>query len=155
MTWFWRRWYCANVTPFVGSSIFVSVIFAVIIEATKMGFQFIIVLIGFAGYILPVPSLIWAWVRWLKTQPRFFDWRKISVFSGLVLASLVGFLVLVVMDKNARNSGPPDLSLVPFGFVGSILALILSLIENGPVRLPASLASFGLAALWFIGAFSA
>jgi hypothetical protein len=81
--------------------------------------------------------------------------QKISVFSGLILTSLVGFLVLVVMDKNARNSGPPDLSLVPFAFVGSILALILSLIGNGPVRLPASLASFGLAALWFIGAFSA
>jgi hypothetical protein len=117
--------------------------------------MFIIVLIGFAGYILPVPSLIWAWVRWLKTQPRFSDWRKTSVFSGLVLSSLVGFLVLVFMDKNARNSGPPDLSLVPFGFVGSILALTLSLIGNGPVRLPASLASFGLAALWFIGAFYA
>ena len=117
--------------------------------------MFIIALIGFAGYILPVPSLTWAWVRWLKPQPRFSDWRKISVFSGLVLASLVGFLVLVVMDKNARNSGPPDLSFVPFGFIGSILALILSLIGNGPVRLPTSLASFGLAALWFIRAFYA
>jgi hypothetical protein len=67
-------------------------------KATRMGvLMFIIVLIGFAGYILPVPSLIWAWVRWLKTQPRFSDWRKISIFSGLVLASLVGFLVLVVL----------------------------------------------------------
>lgn len=117
--------------------------------------MFIITLIGFAGYILPIPSLIWACYEWLKTQPRFSDWKKISVFSGLVLASLVGFLVLVVMDTNARNSGPPDLSLVPFGFVGSILALILSLTGNGPVRLPASLASVGLAALWFIGAFYA
>jgi len=117
--------------------------------------MFIIVIIEFEGYVLPVPSLIWAWVRWLKPQPRFSDWRKISVFSGLVLASFIGFLVLVAMDKNARNSGPPDLSLVPFGFVGSILALILSLLGNGPVRLPSSLASFGLAALWFIGAFSA
>src|SRR6266853_6741298 len=104
--------------------------------------MFIIVLIGFAGYILPAPSLIWAWVRWLKTQPRFSDWRKISVFSGLVLASLVGFSVLVVMDKNARNSGPPELSLVPFGFVGSTLALVLPLICDGPVSRPAWLASY-------------
>jgi hypothetical protein len=28
-----------------------------------------------------VPSLIWAWVRWLKTQPRFSDWRKTSVLT--------------------------------------------------------------------------
>jgi hypothetical protein len=73
--------------------------------------MFIIVLIGFAGYILPVPSLIWAWVRWLKTQPRFSDWRKISVFSGLVLASLGGFLVLVVMDKMLATVGRPTFRL--------------------------------------------
>lgn len=38
-------------------------------------------------------------------------------------------------------------------FKASIVAPVLSLIGNGPVRLPASLASFGLAAFWFVAAF--
>jgi len=38
------------------------------------------------------------------------------------------------------------------GFLASILALVLSLIGKGPARLPASLASFGLAALWLVAA---
>ena len=37
-----------------------------------------------------------------------------------------------------------------FGFAAFTLALVVSLVGKGPVRLPAALASFGLASLWVI-----
>ena len=36
------------------------------------------IFIGLAGYLLPIPSLIWLWVRWFKSKPRFVPpvWRQ-------------------------------------------------------------------------------
>ncbi len=118
-------------------------------------FFILFILIGLAGYILPVPALIWAWVRWWNAKPRFTPkrWRRISAFGGLTLASLLGLSVLFVMDVMDRWSGLSDDSFVllaAIGFTGSIFAQVLSLIGNGPARLPASLASFGLASFWFM-----
>jgi len=50
--------------------------------------------IGFAGYLLSIPRLIWAWVRWFKPEPRFAarGWRNILDFCGLILVSAIGFL---------------------------------------------------------------
>lgn len=76
-----------------------------------------------------------------------------SAFGGLLLASCLGLFVLFVIG-NAIDL-PPDsaMSSAERGFNASIVALVLSLVGNGPVRLPASLASVGLAAFWFIAAF--
>jgi hypothetical protein len=115
-----------------------------------------IALIGFAGYILPIPSLIWGWTQWWSTNPRFAPdkWRRITVFAGLILASFVGLSVLFVMAyANGLPEGPKyefAMASGRHGFAASILALVLSLLGRGPVRLPSSLASSGLAALWLI-----
>jgi len=115
----------------------------------------LIALIGLAGYVLPAPSLIWGWVRWCNTKPRFAPdrWRRISAFGGLILASCVGLFVLFVIGNAIDLSADSAMSSAERGFKASLVALVVSLVGNGPVRLPASLASFGLAAFWFIAAF--
>jgi len=112
-------------------------------------------LIAAAGYLLPIPSLIWGWVRWLSSKPRLAPpvWRHVAVFSGLALASTIGLSVLfLAFHVNGLPEGPTkyNFALVSgrFGFTASILALVLSLTGKGPVRLPASMASLGLAAFW-------
>ena len=115
--------------------------------------------LGLAGYILPIPSLVWGWAAWLKSRPHFGQpvWRYIAVFVGLTVASAVGLLVVIVV---ARVGGMPEsgtrysfaMKSSALGFVASMFALVLSLIGKGPVRLPSSLGSFGLAALWLVAA---
>jgi hypothetical protein len=77
----------------------------------------------------------------------------VAVFSGLALASTIGLSVLfLAFHVNGLPEGPTkyNFALVSgrFGFTASILALVLSLTGKGPVRLPASMASLGLAAFW-------
>jgi hypothetical protein len=120
---------------------------------------FFVTLIGLAGYVLPLPSLIWGWVQWWSSKPRFANpvWRRIAVLLGLTLASVIGLSVLFVMS-HARDlpEGPTKYSFAMaasrLGLKTSAIALVLSLVGKGPVRLPASLASLGLAALWVIAA---
>jgi len=114
-------------------------------------------LVAVAGYLLPIPSLIWGWVRWLGTKPRFQPraWRYAVAFLGLALASAIGLSVLLAASHaNGLPEGPTKYSFAlasgRFGFAASTLALALSLAGKGPLRLPASLASLGLAALWVI-----
>ena len=116
-------------------------------------------LIGLAGYILPIPSLIWGWVRWVSSKPRFAPpaWRRVATFSALSLASIIGLSVLfVVSHANGLGEGPAKYSFAMkasvLGFAASAGALVLSLAGKGPARLPASLASLGLAAFWFFAA---
>jgi hypothetical protein len=119
----------------------------------------LITVLGLSGYILPATSLIWAWAAWLKSRsnPDSPTWRTVSVFVGLILASVTGLVVVLMV---AVVGGMPEsgtkYSLAMkgsgLGFLASILALVLSLIGKGPARLPASLASFGLAALWLVAA---
>jgi len=68
------------------------------------------IFIGLAGYLLPIPSLIWAWVRWFKSKPRFVPpaWRSMLAFSGLILVSAIGLFVrlqsrLVGLDFSQRH----------------------------------------------------
>lgn len=120
----------------------------------------LIAVLGFSGYVLPVPSLICGWAAWLRSQRRFGSpvWRFVAAFSGLTVASMVGLLTVVViltvggMPESGRKY---ELAMKSsgFGFLTSIFALVLSLTGKGPVRLPASLGSFGLAAFWFVAAF--
>ena len=115
------------------------------------------VFIGLAGYLLPIPSLIWAWARWLNSKPRFVlpVWRSIIAFSALILASAIGLSVLLVaFHANSLPEGAAKYSFAVassrFGFAASALAVVFSLVGKGPVCLPAALASFGLASLWMI-----
>jgi hypothetical protein len=119
----------------------------------------LVTVLGLCGYILPAPALIWAWAAWSKSRsiPASPAWRNLSVFVGLTLASVVGLAVLFVV---AHVGGMPEsgtkysLAMKSSGlvFLASTLALALSLIGKGPARLPASVASFGLAALWLVAA---
>lgn len=119
----------------------------------------LITVLGLSGYILPAPTLIWAWVAWLKSRSNADSsaWRTVSVFVGLILASVIGLAVVLVI---AVVGGMPESGMKyslamrssGFGFLASILALVLTLIGKGPARLPASLACFGLAALWLVAA---
>jgi|SRR5579862_1460297 hypothetical protein len=119
----------------------------------------LITVLGLSGYILPAPTLIWAWVAWLKSRSNADSsaWRTVSVFVGLILASVIGLAVVLVI---AVVGGMPEsgtkyslaMKSSGFGFLASILALVLTLIGKGPARLPASLACFGLAALWLVAA---
>jgi hypothetical protein len=119
----------------------------------------LITVLGLSGYILPAPALIWAWAAWLKSRsnPDSLAWRRVSVFVGLILASVIGLVVVLVVavvggmpESGTKNSLAMKSS--GFGFSASILALVLALIGKGPARLPASLACFGLAALWLVAA---
>jgi hypothetical protein len=119
----------------------------------------IIAVLGFSGYLLPVPSLVWGWAAWWKSRPRFGSpmWRYVVVILALTIASVVGLSVLFVIS---HVSGMPEnemkysfaMKSSARGFVASAIALLLSLIGKGPVRLPSSLASFGLAAFWMVAA---
>lgn len=119
----------------------------------------IIWVFGLSGYILPLPSLIWGWRAWLKSRPRFNSpkWRYVAAFAGLVIASLVvlSALFVIVYLSIPRVEASYDFAMTSCarGFAASAFALLLSLIGKGPVRLPASIGSFGLAAFWFVGAF--
>lgn len=115
------------------------------------------IFIGLAGYLLPIPSLIWAWVRWLNSKPRFTDpkWRAVLAFSSLVLVSTIGLSVLLVASyANRLPEGDAKYAFAVgscrFGVWASAAALILSLVGKGRVCAPVALASFGLAALWVI-----
>ena len=115
------------------------------------------VLIGLAGYLLPLPALIWAWVRWRNSNPRFVSplWRSIVAFSALILVSTIGLSVFVVAFRaNTLPEGDAKYSFFlascRFGFLTSALALLLSLIGKGRVCLPVALASLGLGCLWII-----
>lgn len=85
-----------------------------------------LIIVGFAGYILPVPCLIWAWIRWWKTRPHFApdEWRRVGTFAGLILATLVGLFVRFVIGENARKR---DIPLAGVGLMASMFALALSL----------------------------
>ena len=116
------------------------------------------IFIGLAGYLLPIPSLIWAWVRWWNSKPRFASpkWRGILAFSDLILVSAIGLSVLlVVFHANSMPEGDAKYAFAVgssrSGFWASAAALMLSLAGKGPVCAPVALASFGLAALWVIG----
>jgi hypothetical protein len=121
-----------------------------------MGFW--VTLIGLAGYLLPIPSLTWGWVQWSISKPRFAHpaWRRIAVLLGLSLATAVGLSVFFVLSHaNDLPEGPKYLFAMASSRLGlkvSAIALVLSLVGIGPVRLPASLASLGLAAFWVIAA---
>ncbi len=115
------------------------------------------IFIGLAGYLLPIPSLIWAWVRWLKSKPRFGHpkWRSVLAFSDLILVSAIGLSVLVVaFHSNGMAEGDAKCAFAVassrFGFWASAAALVLSLAGKGPVSAPVALTSIGLAALWVI-----
>lgn len=115
------------------------------------------IFIGLAGYLLPIPSLIWAWVRWFKSKPRFVPpaWRSALAFSALILVSAIGLSVLLVaFYENSLPEGASKYSFAVassrFGFLASALALILSLIGRGPVCSPVALTSFGLGSFWVI-----
>ena len=116
------------------------------------------IFIGLAGYLLPIPSLIWAWVRWLKSRPRFATpkWRTIVAFSDLILVSAIGLSVLMVaFHANRMPEGNAKYAFAVassrLGFWASASALILSFVGKGSVCTPVALASFGLAALWVFG----
>jgi hypothetical protein len=116
-----------------------------------------LIFVGLAGYLLPIPSLIWAWVRWLKSKPRFAPpkWRSILAFCDLILVSAIGFAVLLVaFHSNRLPEGDAKyafaLASSRFGFWASAAAFVLSLAGKGPVCAPVALASLGLAALWVI-----
>ena len=119
----------------------------------------IIAVLSFSGYLLPVPSLIWGWATWWNSRPRFGSpkWRYVAVIVALTIASVVGVSVLIVIS---HVSGMPEsetrysfaMKSSARGFMASTIALSLSLMGKGPVRLPSSLASFGLAALWIVAA---
>lgn len=114
------------------------------------------IFIGLAGYILPIPSLIWAWVRWLKSDPRFVApaWRSILAFCGLILISAIAAFVVFVFFYANRLSEPAKYSFAVassrVGFLTSILGLLMSLVGKGRVCTPVALASFGLGALWVV-----
>jgi hypothetical protein len=115
-----------------------------------------IFLLGLAGYFLPIPSVIWAWVRWFKSEPRFVVpvWRSVVAFSGLLLISAIGIFVMLVSLHANTLSEPAKYAFAvtssKVGFRGSILALVLSLVGKGRVCGPVALASFGLGSLWVI-----
>ena len=116
----------------------------------------ILILLGLAGYLLPIPSVIWAWVRWFKSEPRFVAplWRSVLAFSGLILISAIGLLVAFVFFYANSLSEPAKYSFAAtscrVGFRASLLALVLSLVGKGRVCAPVALASFGLGSLWVI-----
>jgi hypothetical protein len=114
-------------------------------------------IVGLAGYLLPIPSLIWAWVRWLTSKPRFVSprWRSVLAFAALILVSAIGLSVLIVaFHENSLPEGPGKyafaLASSRRGFAASVLALVLSLVGKGPVCSPVALASLGLACLWVV-----
>jgi hypothetical protein len=114
-------------------------------------------LIGLAGYLLPIPTLIWAWVRWWSCKPRFgFPvWRSIVSFSALILVSAIGLSVFAVTaHAGSLPEGNANYTFAVvscrFGFLASVLALLFSLVGKGRVCLPVALASFGLGCLWII-----
>lgn len=115
------------------------------------------IFIGLAGYLLPVPCLIWAWVRWLTSKPRFISplWGSVLTFAALILVSAIGLSVLLVAFHENRlpeGGGKYAFALASsrHGLASSLLALVLSLVGKGPVCFPVALASFGLACLWVI-----
>jgi hypothetical protein len=113
--------------------------------------------IGLAGYLLPIPCLIWAWVRWLTSKPRFVPpaWRSILAFAALILVSAIGLSVLLVAihaNRLPEGAGKYAFALASsrYGFAASLLALVLALVGKGRVCSPVALASCGLACLWVI-----
>ena len=113
--------------------------------------------IGLAGYLLPIPCLIWGWVRWLTSKPRIVPpaWRSVLALAGLVMVSAIGLSVLLVAFH--ANSLPEGSDKYAFalassrrGFAASVFTLALSLVGKGPVCSPVALASVGLACLWII-----
>lgn len=73
-----------------------------------------------------------------------------------MLASLVGLsaLFVIVYSGNVRVEARYEFATKSCGrgIVASVIALLLSLIGKGPMRLPASLGSLGLAAFWLVAA---
>jgi hypothetical protein len=106
------------------------------------------IFIGLAGYLLPIPSLIWAWVRWFKSEPRFVapTWRSILAFSGLILVSAIGLFVVFVFVYANSVPEPAKYSLAVMssrcGFLASVFGLVVLLVGKGPVCAPVALASF-------------
>lgn len=125
-------------------------------EAVVVG-DFLFAVVGFIGYAVPAPALIWGWWRWSTSSPRFGPpkWRASVAFCGLLIASIVGVAVLICM---VHVNGLPEgdlkystaLKWARGGFGAAGLALIASIVGKGPARLPASLASVGLMVLWII-----
>jgi len=84
------------------------------------------IFVGLAGYILPIPSLIWAWVRWFKSEPRFVApaWRSGLAFFGLILISAIGLFAVFVFLYGNILSEPAKYSFAltscRIGFLASI-----------------------------------
>jgi len=98
-------------------------------------------------------ALRFLYQKTLKRHDLAFD----DLVLGLALASVIGNSVLFVTSHaNELPEGPTKylfaIASSRLGFAASAVALVLSPVGKGPLCLPASLASFGLVALWVIAA---
>lgn len=118
--------------------------------------EIVMIFVGLAGYLLPLPSMIWAWVRWVNSKPRFVTpvWRSVLAFSGLILISGIGLFVVLVLFYANSLSEPAKYSFAAAssrgGFLASAVALVCSLAGKGRVCAPVALASCGLGAFWVV-----
>jgi hypothetical protein len=119
--------------------------------------RMLMILLYGVGYVLPAPCLVWGWLRFAKSRPRFSApvWRRIAALSGLVVASVDGLSAVYVFIHlrtitNFFGAFGFGLDALYFGLASSALAVILSLLGKGPARLPALLASLCLVAYWFM-----
>jgi hypothetical protein len=117
------------------------------------------IFLGFFGYLVPIPSLIWGWVLWSRSKPRIGAplWKYIATVSGLILCSWIVVVNLFMLAwawghvlENHPYSWLSNTTYVR-GLIAATLALILSFVGKGAARVPACLSSSALGTFFFLG----
>jgi hypothetical protein len=117
----------------------------------------IYIVVFWAGYLLPIPSIILAWREWTKTKkaPPARAWRRTMSHSGLLLLTAGLALAVSVAAAEGRNV----LSQHDYygswamyaGELGSIATIGVSVLAEPKLRRYLLLGAIGLLCLFSIG----
>ena len=111
----------------------------------------------YAGFLLPIPSIILAWREWTKTRrvPPARAWRRTMSQVGLFLFTVgLAFAVCVAVAERRNilsQRSYYDSGAMYVGILGSVATIAVSALAEAKLRRYLLLGAIGLLCLFFFG----
>jgi len=104
--------------------------------------QLFLFLLIYAGFLLPIPSVILAWRRWTKREKtsEATTWRRIMSVLALFVCTIGVALSIYTMviewsrELNALGSLPPSSWPISVGSWATFPAIVISVLADGRMR---------------------
>ena len=95
----------------------------------------------YALFLIPVPTLIWAWLRFRRDPMAVWSWRAVASTSCMLLLAVSNLLLLLFPETLETLAGRPldpadtvYIRAIRFGFFASLVAIILAVCAIKRVR---------------------